>query len=206
MEAQIVQFLWNTFIADGVLIIAAVFIMGQMVKTLPKLDKIPNDYISLLGIILGAILAVVSPEIYPLDDNITAAIKGGSLGLMTTGLYEVLKIFFPRLSAKLSEKTAEADSTLAEIVDATEQAGKQDVEAAIKKRGPAIKESKVDDFAQNLADAIVPDDEEMKSLMEEELAAANEKMVADREAHKQEKMAALEQAQDDNLEPIKTTK
>ena len=204
MEAQIVQFLWNTFIADGVLIIAAVFIMGQMVKTLPKLDKVPNDYISLMGIILGAILAVVCPEVYPLDDHVTAAIKGGSLGLMTTGLYEVLKIFFPRLSAKLSEKTAEADSTLAEIVDATEEAGKQDVEAVLK-RGP-VKENKMDEFAQNLADAIVPDDEEMKSLMEEELAAANEKMVADREAHKQEKMAALEQTQDDNLEPIKTTK
>ena len=190
MEAQIVQFLWNTFVADGILIIAAVFIMGQMVKTLPKLDKIPNDYISLLGIILGAILAVVSPEIYPLDDHITAAIKGGSLGLMTTGLYEVLKIFFPRLSAKLSEKTAEMDSTLSEIVDAAEEAGKQDVEAATK-RGKVIEENEIDEFAENLSDALVPDVDEVKSLMAEELAAANERMEAAREAREKEKLEAI---------------
>ena len=103
MEQQIIQYLWDTFIAEGMLVIAAVFVVGQMIKQMPLFAKVPNQYISLIGVVLGAVVAVTVPDVYPGEELTTAAIKGGSLGLMTTGLYEVLKIFFPKLSAKLEE-------------------------------------------------------------------------------------------------------
>lgn len=131
MEQQIIQYLWDTFIAEGMLVIAAVFVVGQMIKQMPLFAKVPNQYISLIGVVLGAVVAVTVPDVYPGEELTTAAIKGGSLGLMTTGLYEVLKIFFPKLSAKLEERTSDLDEALAGIVDTVDQiggAGKEDVE------------------------------------------------------------------------------
>lgn len=168
MEAQIVQFLWDTFIAEGALVIAAVFIVGQLIKTLEIFDKVSNRYISLIAVVIGAAVAVISPDVYPGEDLMTAGIKGASLGLMTTGLYEVLKIFFPKLTCKLEEKTANLDSALSEIVEATEKAGKEDVEDSKTSDRPI--EELVDEVADALMEADPELTESVKELIEEKLA------------------------------------
>jgi len=172
MEAQIVQFLWDTFIEEGALVIAAVFIVGQLIKTLEIFDKVSNRYISLIAVIIGAAVAVVSPDVYPGEDVMTAGIKGASLGLMTTGLYEVLKIFFPKLTCKLEEKTAGLDSALSEIVEATEKAGKEDVEDAKTSDKP------IEELADEVVDALMNADPELtesiKELIEEKLVEKTE--------------------------------
>lgn len=168
MEAQIVQFLWDTFIEEGVLVIAAVFIVGQLIKTLEVFKNVPNSYISLIGVILGAAVAIISPDVYPGEDLMTSGIKGGSLGLMTTGLYEVLKIFFPKLTCKLEERTAGLDSTLSEIAEA----GKEDVENAKTSDKP------IEAVVVEVTDALSKVDPELteavKDLIEEKLVDKTE--------------------------------
>lgn len=148
MESQIISYLWDTFVAEGILVIAAVFILGQLIKQVPLFAKIPNRYISIIGIIVGAAIAILSPDVYPGASYLTAGLKGGCLGLMTTGLYEVLKIFFPVLSAKLEEKTSVLDSTLAEVVDAATEGAKEDLKNSAKNERP------VDELVNQVVDKL----------------------------------------------------
>ena len=84
---QIVEFLTNLFVDDGVIIAVAAFIVGEIIKGL----KVPNKFIPLIGGILGAVLGIVLPTVFVGKDVVTCGILGLALGWGATGGYETIK-------------------------------------------------------------------------------------------------------------------
>lgn len=84
---QIVEFLTNLFVDDGVIIAVAAFIVGEIIKGL----KVPNKFIPLIGGILGAVLGIVIPTVFVGKDMVTCAILGLAMGWVATGGYETVK-------------------------------------------------------------------------------------------------------------------
>lgn len=84
---NILEFILNLFMEDGIIIAVAAFIVGQIIKSI----NVPNKFIPLIGGILGAILGIVLPSVFVGKDVITCAILGLALGWGATGGYETIK-------------------------------------------------------------------------------------------------------------------
>lgn len=86
---SIFDFIIKLFIGNGVIIGVATFVIGMIVKQ--SLKFIPNDFIPLIGGIVGIILGIAIPDIFPDADILTAGIEGLALGWAATGGYETVK-------------------------------------------------------------------------------------------------------------------
>lgn len=84
----VVDFITNLFLDNGVIIAAAAFVVGQIVK---GFKKIPNNFIPLIGGLLGIILGVTIPNLFIDKDIITSGILGLILGWGATGGYETIR-------------------------------------------------------------------------------------------------------------------
>lgn len=79
----------KALIADGMIIAAAAFVVCQIVKT--TLPETFSKYIPLIGGLVGAILGMAIPALFPDSIIIVAAIKGLIIGWAATGAFECVK-------------------------------------------------------------------------------------------------------------------
>jgi hypothetical protein len=84
---EILNFILNLFVEEGIIIAVAAFIVGEIVKPL----KVPNKLIPLIGGILGILLGIFLPTVFADKDIVTSAILGLALGWGATGGYETIK-------------------------------------------------------------------------------------------------------------------
>lgn len=85
---NVIEFIMNLFLDNGVIIAAAAFVVGQIVK---GFKKIPNNIIPLIGGLLGILLGIFIPGLFEGKDLITSGILGMLLGWGATGGYETIK-------------------------------------------------------------------------------------------------------------------
>ena len=78
----------NLFVTDGIIIAVAAFVVGQIIK---GFKKIPNNIIPLVAGVLGIILGIVIPGLFPGKDIVTSGILGLALGWAATGGFETIK-------------------------------------------------------------------------------------------------------------------
>lgn len=86
---NVYNFIIELFVSKGLVIAVATFVIGMIIKQSIKFIK--NDYIPLIGGIVGIILGVLIPNIFPDTDIITSGIYGLALGWASTGGYETIK-------------------------------------------------------------------------------------------------------------------
>lgn len=86
----VINFILELFLDNGVIIAAAAFVVGEIVK---GFKKIPNNIIPLIGGILGILLGIFIPGLFEGKDLITSGILGMLLGWGATGGYETIKQF-----------------------------------------------------------------------------------------------------------------
>ena len=85
---NILDFIMNLFVTDGIIIAVAAFVVGQIIK---GFKKIPNNIIPLVAGVLGIILGIVIPGLFPGKDIITSGVLGLALGWAATGGFETIK-------------------------------------------------------------------------------------------------------------------
>lgn len=85
---NILDFIMNLFVTDGIIIAVAAFVVGQIIK---GFKKIPNNIIPLVAGVLGIILGIVIPGLFPGKDIVTSGILGLALGWAATGGFETVK-------------------------------------------------------------------------------------------------------------------
>lgn len=85
--SSVKDFIIQLFLTDGVIIAAASFVIGEIVKSLTIKDK----FIPLIGGIVGILLGVLIPNIFPNKDIITSGVMGLCLGWAATGGFETIK-------------------------------------------------------------------------------------------------------------------
>ena len=85
---NILNFIMNLFVTDGIIIAVAAFVVGQIIK---GFKKIPNNIIPLVAGVLGIILGIVIPGLFPGKDIVTSGILGLALGWAATGGFETVK-------------------------------------------------------------------------------------------------------------------
>lgn len=85
---NILDFIMNLFVTDGIIIAVAAFVVGQIIK---GFKKIPNNIIPLVAGVLGIILGIVIPGLFPGKDIVTSGILGLALGWAATGGFETIK-------------------------------------------------------------------------------------------------------------------
>ena len=86
---NVYDFIVNLFVSNGIIIAVATFVVGMIVKQ--SLKKVPNDLIPLFGGIIGILLGIFIPDIFPGKDVITSGICGLALGWASTGGFETIK-------------------------------------------------------------------------------------------------------------------
>lgn len=86
---SVYEFIVNLFVGNGLIIAVATFVLGMIIKQ--SIKKIPNDLIPLIGGIVGILLGIFIPDIFPGKDILTSAICGLALGWASTGGYETVK-------------------------------------------------------------------------------------------------------------------
>lgn len=88
---SIVSIAFGNLIANGIIIFALCFAVGQSIKKVSFFKNIPNNNIPFICMIVGATCALVTPTLF-LDDTVIIRIfKGIILGWSATGLYEMIK-------------------------------------------------------------------------------------------------------------------
>ena len=85
---RVIDFIAELFLDNGIIIAVAAFVVGEILK---GFKKIPNNIIPLVGGILGIILGVTIPNLFPNQDIVTSGIMGLALGWAATGGYETIK-------------------------------------------------------------------------------------------------------------------
>ena len=85
---NIAEFIMQLFVTNGIIIAVAAFVVGEILK---GFKKVPNNIIPLVGGILGIVLGITIPNIFPNADIITSGICGLALGWAATGGYETIK-------------------------------------------------------------------------------------------------------------------
>lgn len=85
---KITEFIAELFLTNGIIIAVGAFVIGQIIK---GFEKIPKSIIPLVGGLLGIILGIISPNLFPEKDTVTSAILGLALGWSATGGYETIK-------------------------------------------------------------------------------------------------------------------
>lgn len=86
---EILKFIEDLFLSNGIVIAVGCFVVGQIIKS--ALDMIPNKYIPLICGILGAVAGATIPGIFPDTHVVIAAINGLALGWAATGGVETIK-------------------------------------------------------------------------------------------------------------------
>ena len=79
---NIYKYILDLFIGNGLIIAVATFVIGRIIKQ--SIKKIDNDFIPLIGGIVGILLGIFIPNIFPNTDLISSAIKGLALGWAST--------------------------------------------------------------------------------------------------------------------------
>lgn len=87
MEA-VFDFISELLLTNGVVIAAASFVVGQIVK---GFKSIPNSFIPLIGGVVGIVLGISIPDIFAGKDLITSGVLGLILGWGATGGYETIR-------------------------------------------------------------------------------------------------------------------
>lgn len=85
---NVMEFILNLLVGEGLIIAVATFVVGEIVK---GLNFIPNKYIPLIGGVLGIILGVIMPGVFAEKDVISSAVLGLILGWAATGGYETIR-------------------------------------------------------------------------------------------------------------------
>jgi hypothetical protein len=84
----LIAFLYNNFIDEGLIVIVACFVVGNIIKT--SCPKVSNQLIVPIVSITG--IAITLATSYPYEGSIvTYIIKGMVLGWSSTGFYELLR-------------------------------------------------------------------------------------------------------------------
>lgn len=86
---NVMQFILDLFLTNGIVIAAAAFVVGAIIKA--ALDFIPNKYIPLICGVLGALLGLLLPDVFPDSPAVISAINGLILGWGATGGVETVK-------------------------------------------------------------------------------------------------------------------
>lgn len=86
---NIMSFISDLFVTNGIVIAVGCFAVGQIIKS--ALDFIPNKFIPLICGILGALLGVLLPGLFPDTNPVICAINGLVLGWGATGGVETIK-------------------------------------------------------------------------------------------------------------------
>jgi len=86
---RVFEFILNLFVSDGLIIAVATFVIGMIIKQ--SIKFIPNYLIPLIGGVVGILLGMFIPGIFPGKDILTSAICGLALGWASTGGYETIK-------------------------------------------------------------------------------------------------------------------
>lgn len=86
---EIWNYLYLTFIKEGLFITIACYVFGQiLVKCINKIDN--NLTVPILSI-TGAVLVLLIPSIFSDDPMVVRIIKGVILGWASTGFHELIK-------------------------------------------------------------------------------------------------------------------
>lgn len=85
---NILEFIVNLFLTDGIIIAVAAFVIGEIIK---GFKKVPNHIIPLVAGIVGIILGIAIPNVFPGKDIITSGVLGLALGWAATGGFETVK-------------------------------------------------------------------------------------------------------------------
>ena len=85
---NVMEFILNLLVGEGLIIAVATFVVGEIVK---GLNFIPNKYIPLIGGVLGIILGIIMPGVFAEKDVINSAVLGLVLGWAATGGYETVR-------------------------------------------------------------------------------------------------------------------
>lgn len=85
---NILDFIVNLFVTNGIIIAVAAFVVAQILK---GFKCVPNCIIPLVGGILGIILGLTIPGLFEGKDLVTSGILGLALGWAATGGYETIK-------------------------------------------------------------------------------------------------------------------
>lgn len=86
---NVFNFITELFVSNGIVIAVATFVTGMIIKQ--SLKKVSNDLIPLIGGIIGILLGIFIPDIFPGRDIITSGICGLALGWASTGGFETVK-------------------------------------------------------------------------------------------------------------------
>ena len=92
----IIQFIADLLLTKGIIIAAAVFVLGLLVKPIKFIN---NDYIPLIGGLFGIALGIMLPSVFPDDELIVRGIYGLLLGWSATGGYETVKNLITKKNA-----------------------------------------------------------------------------------------------------------
>jgi len=85
---QLIGFISDLLLGDGLIIAVAVFIFGEIIKTFE--NKKLNQFIPLTGSLIGIALGLTLPTVFINQDIISKAIMGMALGWAATGAYETI--------------------------------------------------------------------------------------------------------------------
>jgi len=88
---QIVSVAFANLIANGIVIFALCFAIGQSIKKVSFLKFVPNNNIPFICMIVGAACALLAPSLFINDPIIVRIFKGIILGWSSTGLYEMIR-------------------------------------------------------------------------------------------------------------------
>lgn len=89
---KVFELIIQLFLDDGVIIAVGVYVLGEIIKK--AIPAIKNDFIPLIGGIVGIALGLTIPNIFVGADIITKAIYGLALGWAATGGYETVTRLF----------------------------------------------------------------------------------------------------------------
>lgn len=89
IEEDIIAYIYAAFAKEGLLIIIACYVLGQILVKCVK--HISNDLTVPIISLTGAILMLLIPTIYADDPLTVRLIKGVILGWSSTGLHELMK-------------------------------------------------------------------------------------------------------------------
>lgn len=86
---KVLDFIAELFLTNGIIIAAAAFVIAEINKKL----EVPDKYIPLIGGIVGILLGILIPGIFPGKDIVSAGVMGLCLGWAATGGFETIKQF-----------------------------------------------------------------------------------------------------------------
>lgn len=89
MDELILDYIRTLILGDGMLLVVVSFVVGCIIKS--SLDRVDNKYIPLICAVLGAVIAMLVPHIFPDSGIVTSALKGMVISWAATGGYEMFR-------------------------------------------------------------------------------------------------------------------